>query len=124
MLEHIFNLYCRAEKPNPFGGDVYKAVGGSVMLESSLSEEVLSQVFQGLDRFILDELCVRLAYDISDVLEQVGKEVVLVAFLDWVIDESAHVLDKIPDSSLIAFVVLGTLYRRNAINASEVSGFS
>ncbi|PBK73454.1 hypothetical protein ARMSODRAFT_1001550 [Armillaria solidipes] len=97
----IFRPKCQTH----FGGDVYKAIGGSVTLESSLSEEVSSQVFQGLDWFILDELCVRLAYDISDVLGQVGKEVVLVAFLDWVIDESAHVLDKIPGVTMQAVLI-------------------
>ncbi|KAK0240757.1 hypothetical protein EDD85DRAFT_1019723 [Armillaria nabsnona] len=62
-----------------FGGDVYEAVRGSVTLESSLLEEVS-----------------------SDVLEQVDKEVVLVVFLDWVIDKSAHVLDKIPGVTILA----------------------
>ncbi|KAK0213249.1 hypothetical protein DFS33DRAFT_1269862 [Desarmillaria ectypa] len=103
MLEYIFSLSTVMQKcQTHFGGDVYKAVGGSITLESSLSEEVSSRIFQGVDQFILDELGVRLAYDTSDVLGQVGKEVVLVAFLDWVIDESAHVLDKMPGVTMQA----------------------
>ncbi|KAK0462592.1 uncharacterized protein EV420DRAFT_1525759 [Desarmillaria tabescens] len=103
MTEHIFNLSAAMQKcQTRFGGDVYKAVGDTITLESSLSEEVSSRVFQGLDQFISDKLGVRLAYDSSDVLGQVGKEVVLVAFLDWVIDESGHVLDKMPDVTMQA----------------------
>ncbi|KAK0435826.1 hypothetical protein EV421DRAFT_1833792 [Armillaria borealis] len=106
MLEYIFNMSAVMQKcQTHFGGDVYKVAGGSITLESSLSEEVSSRVFQGLDQFISDKLGVRLAYDSSDVLEQVGKEVILVAFLDWIIDESAHVLDNLPSVTMQAFQI-------------------
>ncbi len=95
ILEHILNLSAAREKCQiHFGGNVYRVVGGPLMLEPSMSEEVSLRVFQALDRFILEELGVRLAYDTSDILGQVGKEVLLVGFLDWVIDESGHVLVK------------------------------
>ncbi|KAK0497571.1 hypothetical protein EDD18DRAFT_159463 [Armillaria luteobubalina] len=93
MLEHIFNLSAvMQECRNHFGGDVYKIAGGPFMLEPSLSEEVSLRVFQALDRFVLEGLGMRLAYDTKDILGQVAKDIVLVAFLDWVIDESSHVL--------------------------------
>ncbi|PBK82575.1 hypothetical protein ARMGADRAFT_1068108 [Armillaria gallica] len=106
MLEYIFNISAVMQKcQTHFGGDVYRVAGGSITLESSLSEEVSSRVFQGLDQFISDKLGVRLAYDSSDVLGQVGKEVVLIAFLDWIIDESAHVLDELPSVTIQAFQI-------------------
>ncbi|KAK0184964.1 hypothetical protein F5146DRAFT_210648 [Armillaria mellea] len=95
MLEHIFNLSDVMQNcQTRFGGDVYRVDGGPLTLEPSLPEEVSLRVFQALDRFILEELGVRLAYDTSDILGEVGKEVVLIAFLDWVIDQSCHVLVK------------------------------
>ncbi|KAK0219559.1 hypothetical protein EDD85DRAFT_961033 [Armillaria nabsnona] len=106
MLEYIFNISAVMQKcQTHFGGDVYKVAGGSITLESSLSEEVSSRVFQGLDQFISDKLGVRLVYDSSDILGQVGKEVVLIAFLDWIIDESAHVLDELPSVTIQAFQI-------------------
>ncbi|KAK0216113.1 hypothetical protein IW262DRAFT_197290 [Armillaria fumosa] len=97
MMEHTFNLSTVIQKcQTHFGGDVTQAVGFSNSLEPSLSEEDSSTVFRELDQFISDKLGVRLAYDTNDVLGEVGKEVVLVAFLDWIIDESALVLEKIP----------------------------
>ncbi len=74
----------------------HRAVGFSNSLEPSLSEENSSSVFRELDQFISDKLGVRLVYDTGDILGQVGKEVVLVAFLDWIVDESALVLEEIP----------------------------
>ncbi len=95
MVEHIFNLSAVIQNcQTHFGSDVYSVVGGPLMLEPSMSEEVSLRVFQALDRFILEELGVRLTYDTSDILGQVGKEVLLVGFLGWVIDESCHVLVK------------------------------
>ncbi|SJL11237.1 uncharacterized protein ARMOST_14640 [Armillaria ostoyae] len=97
MMEHTFNLSTAIQKcQTHFGGDVTYAVGFSNSLEPSLSEEDSSSVFRELDQFISDKLGVRLAYDTSDVLGQLGKEVVLVAFLDWIVDESALVLEEIP----------------------------
>ncbi len=97
MMEHTFNLSTVIQKcQTHFGEDVTYAAGFSISLEPSLSEEDSSSVFWELDQFISDKLGVRLAYDASDVLGQVGKEVVLVAFLDWIVDESAHVLEEIP----------------------------
>ncbi|KAK0492636.1 hypothetical protein EDD18DRAFT_449314 [Armillaria luteobubalina] len=106
MLEHIFNISAVMQKcQDHFGGDVYRAIGVSITLQSSLSEEVSSQVFEGLDRFISDKLGVGMAYDSSDALGQVGKEVVLVAFLDWIVDESAHVLEELPTVTMKAFQI-------------------
>ncbi|KAK0480502.1 hypothetical protein EDD18DRAFT_1205473 [Armillaria luteobubalina] len=97
MTEHTFNLSTVIQKcQTHFGGDVTHAVGFNNSLEPSLSEEDSLTVFRELDQFISDKLGVRLAYDTSDVLGEVGKEVVLVAFLDWIIDESALILEKIP----------------------------
>ncbi|KAK0216604.1 hypothetical protein EDD85DRAFT_798212 [Armillaria nabsnona] len=94
-----------------FGGDVYRVVGGHLAPEPSLPEEVSLRVFQALDRFILEELGVRLAYDTSDILGQVGKEVVLVAFLDWVIDESGHVLVKMSGVTKQAHLEMGMQHK-------------
>ncbi len=95
IVEHIFNLSAVMQKcQTHFGSDMYSVVGGHLAPEPSLPEEVSLRVFQVHDRFILEELGVRLAYDTSDILGQVGKEVVLVGFLDWVIDESGHVMVK------------------------------
>ncbi|PBK95353.1 hypothetical protein ARMGADRAFT_1163951 [Armillaria gallica] len=98
VFEHISNFHaalqgCQAK----FGraihrpGDVW-----SFTLEPSLSEDISSQVFETLERFISEKFNVRLTYDTSDVLGQVGKEVMLIAFLGWVIDEAVHILDETP----------------------------
>ncbi|KAK0462559.1 uncharacterized protein EV420DRAFT_1525608 [Desarmillaria tabescens] len=97
VSEHIFNFHAALQGcQDKFDRAIRRADFLSVTLEPSLSEEVSLQVFEALDRFVLDKFNVRLTYDTSDVLGQVGKEVMLIAFLDWVIDEAVHVLDKMP----------------------------
>ncbi len=98
VWEHISNFHaalqgCQAK----FGRAIYSPGDvWSVTLEPSLSEDISSQVFEALERFVSEKFSVRLTYDTSDVLGQVGKEVMLVAFLGWVIDEAVHVLDETP----------------------------
>ncbi|KAK0194954.1 hypothetical protein F5146DRAFT_923652 [Armillaria mellea] len=98
VLEHISKFHaalqgCQAK----FGRAIYRPGDvWSVTLEPSLSEDISSQAFEALERFVLEKFKVRLTYDTSDVLGQVGKEVMLIAFLSWVIDEAVHVLDETP----------------------------
>ncbi|KAK0448665.1 hypothetical protein EV421DRAFT_2052199 [Armillaria borealis] len=98
VLEHISNFHAALQGCQANFGRAIRSPRDvwSVTLEPSLSEDISSQVFEALERFVLEKFSVRLTYDTSDILGQVGKEVMLVAFLGWVIDEALHVLDRMP----------------------------
>ncbi|PBK73421.1 hypothetical protein ARMSODRAFT_952487 [Armillaria solidipes] len=98
VLEHISNFHAALQGCQAKFGRAIHSPGDvrSVTLEPSLSEDISSQVFEALERFVSEKFDVRLTYDTSDILGQVGKDVMLVAFLGWVIDEAFHVLDHMP----------------------------
>ncbi|KAK0495822.1 hypothetical protein EDD18DRAFT_1167537 [Armillaria luteobubalina] len=95
LTQHIYNLTVFMEGCQShfsmLGGPKFRKTESSLRLKMSLSPEVSARVFTTLEIFVSKTLGVSMDFD-EDVLGKLGKEVALLAFLDWLDVEMPMVL--------------------------------
>ncbi|SJK98622.1 uncharacterized protein ARMOST_01890 [Armillaria ostoyae] len=97
VTQHIYNLTVFMERcQNHFsmlGGPAFRKPKSSLHLKMSLPPELSARIFTTLENLVSKTLGVRMDFD-EDVLGKLGKEIALLAFLDWLDVEMPMVLIK------------------------------
>ncbi|KAK0192831.1 hypothetical protein F5146DRAFT_520659 [Armillaria mellea] len=95
VTQHIYNLLlimerCRDHFCGP-GMPSFKMPQSSLRLKMSLSSELSLRIFATMERFVSTTLGAEMDFD-EDLLGKLGKEIALLAFLDWLDVEMPKVL--------------------------------
>ncbi|KAK0220313.1 hypothetical protein IW262DRAFT_1461581 [Armillaria fumosa] len=95
VTQHIYNLTIFMEGCHShfsmLGGPKFRNTESSLRLKTSLSPEVSARILTTLEIFVSKTLGLSMDFD-EDVLGKLGKEIALLAFLDWLDVEMPMVL--------------------------------